>query len=106
MEELLLSAESLLEWASELDFEKRHLDFHYRSKHPYLIDFSNAAFYNNRLKPLPNKSDYIPIEYFNVDGTFVDHQNEVEAEKVISIIAEKIERNENALVKVVIPTDR
>jgi superfamily I DNA and/or RNA helicase/very-short-patch-repair endonuclease len=94
-EELLLSAESLLEWASELDFEKRHLDFHYRSKHPYLIDFSNAAFYNNRLKPLPNKSDYIPIEYFNVDGTFVDHQNELEADRVISIIEHQIVKNEN-----------
>jgi very-short-patch-repair endonuclease len=92
---LLLSAESLLEWAAEFNFDKKHLDFHYRSRHPYLIDFSNAAFYSNRLKPLPNKIDYVPIEYCNVNGTFADHQNELEAEMVLSIIDNKIEKDEN-----------
>jgi superfamily I DNA and/or RNA helicase len=52
---LLLSCESLLEFGTELKFEKQHLDFHYRSRHPFLIDFSNYAFYNQRLKPLTNK---------------------------------------------------
>ncbi|MEY3443487.1 MAG: hypothetical protein RLZZ519_1768, partial [Bacteroidota bacterium] len=41
----LLACESLLDFAGELNFEKRYLDFHYRSRHPYLIDFSNHAFY-------------------------------------------------------------
>lgn len=86
----LLNIESLLDFATESQFEKNHLDFHYRSKHPYLIDFSNHAFYNSRLKPLPTKSDTLPIEFFQVDGVFDDHTNKEEAEKVLEIL-QKIE---------------
>ncbi len=32
-----------------------YLDFHYRSKNPKLINFSNAAFYDSRLIPMPAK---------------------------------------------------
>jgi len=82
----LLNIESLLDFAAESQFEKNHLDFHYRSKHPYLIDFSNHAFYNSRLKPLPSTSGTQPIEFFQVDGTFDDHTNKEEAEKVLDIL--------------------
>ncbi|MDC9721380.1 MAG: AAA domain-containing protein [Urechidicola sp.] len=92
---ILLSCESLLDFASELNFEKKHLDFHYRSRHPYLIDFSNYAFYNQRLKPLPNGFDYTPIKYIQVNGTYSDHTNEVEAETVLSIIENNINRLPN-----------
>ncbi|MCB9336154.1 MAG: GreA/GreB family elongation factor [Flavobacteriales bacterium] len=91
----LLSAESLLEFAEELNFEKKHLDFHYRSRHPYLIDFSNFAFYNQRLKPLPNGFEYTPIKYIQVNGTYSDHTNDVEAETVLSIIDNNINRLPN-----------
>ncbi len=94
-EELLLSCESLLDFGSELNFEKQFLDFHYRSRHPYLIDFSNFAFYNQRLKPLPNSFEYIPIKYIQVNGTFSDHVNNMEAETVISIIENNINRLPN-----------
>jgi superfamily I DNA and/or RNA helicase/transcription elongation GreA/GreB family factor/very-short-patch-repair endonuclease len=92
---ILLSCESLLDFGSELNFEKRHLDFHYRSRHPYLIDFSNYAFYNQRLKPLPNTFDYTPIKYIQVNGTFSDHINDAEAEMVLSIIENNINRLPN-----------
>lgn len=92
---LLLSCESLLEFGSEFNFEKRHLDFHYRSKHPYLIDFSNYAFYNQRLKPLPNTFKYTPINYIQVNGTFSEHINDAEAEMVLSIIENNINRLPN-----------
>ncbi|MCJ8153291.1 AAA domain-containing protein [Chryseobacterium sp. SSA4.19] len=82
----LLNIESLLDYAAESHFEKNHLDFHYRSKHPYLIDFSNHAFYNSRLKPLPIKSETLPIEFFQVDGVFEDHTNKQEADKVLEIL--------------------
>lgn len=82
----LLNIESLLDFAMENQFEKNHLDFHYRSKHPYLIDFSNHAFYNSRLKPLPSKSEQKPIEFFQVDGIFDEHINKEEAEKVLEIL--------------------
>lgn len=82
----LLNIESLLDFAMENQFEKNHLDFHYRSKHPYLIDFSNHAFYNSRLKPLPSKSEQKPIEFFRVNGIFDEHINKEEAEKVLEIL--------------------
>ena len=91
----LLSAESLLEFAEELNFEKKHLDFHYRSRHPYLIDFSNYAFYNQRLKPLPNSFEYTPIKYIQVNGTYSDHTNDVEAETVLLILENNINRLPN-----------
>jgi len=89
---MLLSCESLLDFASELNFEKKHLDFHYRSKHPYLIDFSNHAFYNQRLKPLPNEFDYTPISYIPVNGTYSENSNDAEAETILSILDKNISR--------------
>ena len=89
---LILSCESLLEFGTELNFEKKHLDFHYRSRHPYLIDFSNHAFYNQRLKPIPNDFDYIPFKYVQVNGTFSEYTNDAEAETVLSILENNINR--------------
>lgn len=89
---ILLSCESLLDFGEELSFEKRYLDFHYRSKHPYLIDFSNHAFYNCRLQPLPHNLEYVPIKYIQVNGTFSDHCNEREADAVLSVIENNIHR--------------
>jgi superfamily I DNA and/or RNA helicase/transcription elongation GreA/GreB family factor/very-short-patch-repair endonuclease len=91
----LSDCESLLDFASELGFEKKHLDFHYRSRHPYLIDYSNFAFYNQRLKPLPNSFDYIPINYVPVNGTYSDNSNDAEAETILSIIDNNISRLPN-----------
>lgn len=88
----LLDCESLLDFASELGFDKKHLDFHYRSRHPFLIDYSNYAFYNQRLKPLPNDFDYVPIKYINVNGTYSNTSNDSEAETVLSIIENNISR--------------
>tara|TARA_R110000868_G_scaffold363678_1_gene626008 strand:+ start:6496 stop:11340 length:4845 start_codon:yes stop_codon:yes gene_type:complete len=93
--DMLLSCESLLDFGTELNFQKKHLDFHYRSRHPFLIDFSNYAFYNQRLKPLPNNFEYVPIKYIQVSGTFSEHTNEAEAEMVLSIIENNINRLPN-----------
>jgi superfamily I DNA and/or RNA helicase/very-short-patch-repair endonuclease len=92
---ILLSCESLLDFGLELNFQKKHLDFHYRSRHPFLIDFSNHAFYNQRLKPLPNNFEYTPISFIQTNGTFSEHINEVEAEMVLSIIENNINRLPN-----------
>lgn len=91
----LLECESLLEFGAELNFDKKFLDFHYRSNHPYLIDFSNYAFYSKRLKPLPSKTDYIPIEYYNVAGQYLNQENLDECNKVIDILKNKIQRGED-----------
>lgn len=94
-DEILLDCESLLDFGTELNFQKQYLDFHYRSQHPSLIEFSNSAFYHNRLKPLPIKKDYTAIEYHQVSGTYSNHCNNEEARKILDFIEHKIVRNEN-----------
>jgi superfamily I DNA and/or RNA helicase len=47
--------------------EKLTLLYHYRSRYPELIEFSNQAFYNGILQIVSaselRKKDYLPIEY-------------------------------------------
>lgn len=88
----LADAESLLEFAIRRGYNESFLDIHYRSKHPDLIDFSNAAFYNSRLNPMPPVTNYKAIRYFNVCGIYdqTEGVNKQEAEKVISLINELI----------------
>jgi DNA polymerase III delta prime subunit len=92
---ILLSCESLLDFGGELSFEKCHLDFHYRSKHPFLIDFSNHAFYRRRLQPLPNPHHYQPIQWIQVDGIYKDYGNEEEAEMILEILDKQIQKFPN-----------
>jgi len=95
IDDFLLSSESLLDFAGEANFSTRYLDFHYRSRHPYLIDFSNNAFYSKRLIPLPNIFDYTPISYIPVDGIYENHINKKEAEAIFKILEENIKRLPN-----------
>lgn len=83
----LSSSESLLEYAqSEGSFQEEYLQVHYRSRHPYLIDFSNAAFYGKRLTPMPPKQDYTPVEFIQVDGVYDNHVNSKEAKQIIHLL--------------------
>jgi len=87
----LAESESLLEFAQEQTIHQTYLEFHYRSRHPYLIDFSNAAFYGNRLVPMPIVKPYKPIRFISVDGIYHDGVNIIEAEAVIDILAKHVE---------------
>jgi len=89
----LADSESLLEFAIRRGYNEAFLDIHYRSKHPDLIDFSNAAFYNSRLNPMPPVKNYKALRYFNVCGIYNQAEgiNKQEAEKVISLINELID---------------
>ncbi|MDO5089676.1 MAG: AAA domain-containing protein, partial [Leptotrichiaceae bacterium] len=84
----LADSESLLDYVNNLnnDTEMSYLDFHYRSKHPKLINFSNAAFYDSRLVPMPARKDYTPIEYYKVDGIYKGRKNDNEADRIIEYI--------------------
>ncbi len=87
---------SLLEYAEDMDYHRSYLDFHYRSHHPYLIDFSNAAFYGSRLVPMPakeKKTEQPPIIFKAVDGMYHQSINKEEAEEVIRILLEEIQAN-------------
>ena len=84
----LADSESLLDYVNNLneDVVMSYLDFHYRSKHPKLINFSNAAFYESRLVPMPSKSEYKPIEYYRVNGVYKARKNDDEADRIIEYI--------------------
>ena len=84
----LADSESLLDYVNNLngDVVMSYLDFHYRSKHPKLINFSNAAFYESRLVPMPSKSEYTPIEYYRVNGIYKARKNDDEADRIIEYI--------------------
>lgn len=82
----LANSESLLDYAEKRWYFQYMLEIHYRSEHPILIDFSNHAFYWGRLKPLPNKKEYVPISFYEVDGLLHKWVNEIEAIKVIETL--------------------
>lgn len=86
----LADSESLLAYAEDNGFRQRYLDIHYRSRHPYLIDFSNYAFYGSRLIPVPAKLNYKPIQYIQVDGIYEGQVNKEEALKVVELLKNHI----------------
>lgn len=89
----LLSSISLLDAVSELNFKNQYLNFHYRSRHPFLIDFSNYAFYGQKLVPLPVAVEYTPIKYIHVGGIYDSNTNDKEADVVMSILKNNIHKD-------------
>ncbi len=86
----LAEKDSLLEYAEDMGYQRSFLDFHYRSRHPDLIAFSNAAFYGSRLVPMPETKDYQAIELLEVGGTYHKSVNVEEAEKVLELLLEMV----------------
>ncbi|WP_207420238.1 AAA domain-containing protein [Desertivirga brevis] len=82
--------ESLLKFADDKGYKFSYLNFHYRSRHPYLIDFSNAAFYDSRLVPMPAGKNYSPISFISVNGVYENNTNPTEAKKVVEILLDEI----------------
>ena len=85
-EETEIDSESILDLASQRFGKNITLKWHYRSRHPDLIRFSNYNFYNNELVlfPSPNiTADLTGIQHIKVDGIFQNGINEVEAEQTI-----------------------
>ncbi|WP_276133505.1 AAA domain-containing protein [Polluticoccus soli] len=87
----MATKESLLEFAIDADYKETYLDMHYRSKHPDLIEFSNACFYNSRLVPMPERSSEKPISYIHVNGMYEQNKNTKEAEEIIRILRDEID---------------
>ena len=84
--------DALLDFAMALPFHHQYLNFHYRSRHPALIAFSNAAFYGDRLCPMPVRYDEIPIDFIPVNGSYKEGLNEEEAKYVITLL-QNLKRN-------------
>lgn len=83
------NSESILELSSAI-FEKEKnlsLNWHYRSKHPSLISFSNQFFYNNKLKIFPSAKNesYMGIKFNYIENAIYDanRKNILEAQTLI-----------------------
>lgn len=101
----LADSESLLAFAVDKGFKESYLTVHYRSRHPFLIDFSNYAFYGKRLIPVPASKEYTPIEFIQVDGIYDNQVNKEEALAIVKILGEQIsERSDGTLPSVGIAT--
>lgn len=88
----LVQNDSLLE-LGRYKYPDIWLNFHYRAKREELINFSNYAFYDGKLRVAPNvcKTGKPAIEYIYInDGRFIDHKNLLEAKKVIEILKEEL----------------
>jgi len=100
---ILAEAESLLDYVSNYDdkiVNKSYLDFHYRSKHPALIEFSNNAFYGGNLVPFPPQEVYKPIEFRAVNGRYDGGKNGTrtnvdEVAEILKIIENEIHPDNN-----------
>ncbi|HNF49551.1 MAG TPA: C-terminal helicase domain-containing protein, partial [Chitinophagales bacterium] len=93
VENFLAESNSLLEYADSSDFINTYLSFHYRSEHPDLIRFSNAAFYDNRLIPMPETHAYQPLFLHQINGVYGEGLNESEADAITDFVF----RDENML---------
>lgn len=83
-----IEVESLLEFCQQQPhFHSRFLDFHYRSHHPYLIQFSNRAIYS-RLVVRPSTLTYKPIQLLDVQGTWENQHNLDEIDEIIRTLRE------------------
>ncbi|HRK25761.1 MAG TPA: AAA domain-containing protein [Chitinophagales bacterium] len=89
--ESIAKKESLLAYAEDANYRRSYLDFHYRSQHPHLIEFSNAAFYGSRLVTMPLTKAYKAIRLYELQGIYDKSINQTEAEKVIDILLHQIQ---------------
>lgn len=88
-DDILTEIESLLELSAQF-LPSTTLRGHYRSKSLDLIDFSNQAFYRNKLKLLPDFKELNEgepaIDFIKTDGVWNNNQNMPEALKVLELV--------------------
>lgn len=102
--EIAMEVESALNLA-KANFEGKYLTWHYRSQSEELIRFSNEKFYEGKLQMIPSVSqnaDYQPyLEWISVAGIWKNNANLIEAEKIVSLILEIIQRPDRPTLGVV-----
>lgn len=97
--------ESILDLCST-SFQQLRLRWHYRSRYEQLIAFSNKNFYNGDLVTFPSSkidAPWIGVDYYHVDGIFdrISHTNLKEAEFIVDLVYQNIERYPNRSLGVV-----
>lgn len=76
-------------------FPHKELNWHYRSKSEELIAFSNKNFYGNNLITFPSvnqNAKWFGVDYHYVVGTFDNRSNLKEANYIVDLIYENIEK--------------
>lgn len=87
-----LEESSLLTLAKKtLRYKSHMLEWHYRSKHEELIQFSNDLFYNGRIRIAPNVVPWQvgnkpAISWYSVNGFWKENTNADEASKIVERI--------------------
>jgi len=91
--------ESILAEAETAGFMPRQLTWHYRSAHESLIAFSNERFYNYSLVTFPSSAsnaEETAVRFCHVSNGVYDRggkrQNVVEADRVVQLVLEHIEK--------------
>lgn len=97
--------ESILDLCST-SMRQLRLRWHYRSRYEQLITFSNKNFYDNDLVTFPSSKADAPgigVDYYHVDGIFdrKSHTNRKEAEFIVDLIYQNIEKYPNRSLGVV-----
>jgi very-short-patch-repair endonuclease len=84
-----LDAESILDLGQVSFGEPRDLRWHYRSRHPSLIAFSNEHFYDGRLKVFPAPQGArgdLGVHLVHTGGEYATSINRIEAERVADAV--------------------
>jgi len=78
--------------AGKTAFATKSLAWHYRSDHTALIGFSNAAFYQNHLRPFPSLNAIEPAIKFHCvpEGLYENRENRGEARKLAQAFSEAL----------------
>ncbi|MDC1191326.1 AAA domain-containing protein, partial [Candidatus Puniceispirillum sp.] len=94
-EEEEIDAESILDLAQQRVGNSVSLRWHYRSRHPSLIRFSNNKFYDDKLEifPTPTSSGTtLGLKGIKVEGRYKGQVNQIELEEVLVQAKQLMER--------------
>ena len=92
--------ESILDDCLAVNMPSKYLQWHYRSKHESLIDFSNKAFYENRLYTFPSANDLQSmVNLVQVDGVFDRGSTRTNLKEAEAVIEEIVRRFKDPVLK-------
>ena len=96
-EDDLIDMESILDHAVSRGMRQMTLNWHYRSRHPSLIAFSNERYYDHRLHIFPaaaHASDELGVKWIQVPEGIYDRgasrTNRAEAQRVVALLVERL----------------
>ena len=90
-EDLVEESESVLDMANVAFMPIRQFKWHYRSRHPALIEFSNRQMYSGELTIFPSSIDTnesLGLEFREVSGLYSNGRNQIEANSIVKAAIE------------------